>query len=116
MFAMSHLSFANLRSNSTECAPSANERCDIANMILPNVQDEPRPPPARLVLLGARGVTAVVVGSGAWLGPFLIVRANRAIAGRAHPQKHSRRFRRTFFSRVNRGEPTESQARRKKCW
>jgi hypothetical protein len=35
---------------------------------LPNVQDEPRPQPARLVLLGARDVTDVVVGSGALLG------------------------------------------------
>src|SRR5215216_7869429 len=34
----------------------------------PNVQDEPRPWLARLVLLGARGVTAMVVGSGALLG------------------------------------------------
>src|SRR5947207_5797685 len=38
--------------------------------ILPNVKDEPRPWLARLVLLGARGVTAMVVGSGAWLGRF----------------------------------------------
>jgi hypothetical protein len=37
-------------------------------MILPNVQDEPRPWLARLVLLGARDVTAMVVGSGALLG------------------------------------------------
>ena len=37
-------------------------------ILLPNVQDEPRPQLARLVLLGARGVTAVVVGSSAWLG------------------------------------------------
>jgi hypothetical protein len=35
---------------------------------LPNVQDEPRPWLARLVLLGARDVTAMVVGSGALLG------------------------------------------------
>jgi len=33
-----------------------------------NVQDEPRPWLARLVLLGARDVTAMVVGSGALLG------------------------------------------------
>src|SRR5437762_7885649 len=39
--------------------------------ILPNVQDEPRPWLARLVLLGARDVTAMVVGSGALLG-FLV--------------------------------------------
>ena len=37
---------------------------------MPNVQDEPRPWLARLVLLGARGVTAMVVGSGALLGIF----------------------------------------------
>jgi hypothetical protein len=36
----------------------------------PNVQDEPRPWLARLVLLGARDVTAMVVGSGALLGVF----------------------------------------------
>jgi hypothetical protein len=40
--------------------------------ILPNVQDEPRPWLARLVLLGARDVTAMVVGSGALLGGFFI--------------------------------------------
>jgi hypothetical protein len=34
---------------------------------LPNVKDEPRPRLARAVLLGARIVTAVVVGSGALL-------------------------------------------------
>jgi hypothetical protein len=37
---------------------------------LANVQDEPRPRLARAVLLGARIVTAVVVGSGALLGRF----------------------------------------------
>src|SRR5687768_16082682 len=37
-------------------------------MLLPNVQDEPRPWLARAVLLGARVVTAMVVGSGALLG------------------------------------------------
>jgi hypothetical protein len=36
--------------------------------VLPNVQDEPRPWLARAVLLGARIVTAMVVGSGALLG------------------------------------------------
>jgi hypothetical protein len=36
--------------------------------LLPNVQDEPRPRLARLVLLGARDVTAVVVGSGGLFG------------------------------------------------
>ena len=39
----------------------------------PNVQDEPRPQLARLVLLGARGVTAVVVGSGAWFGSVVFI-------------------------------------------
>jgi hypothetical protein len=34
----------------------------------PNVKDEPRPRLARAVLLGARIVTAVVVGSGALFG------------------------------------------------
>ena len=43
------------------------------DMILPNDQDEPRPQPARLVLLGARGVTAVGVGSSAWLGIFVFL-------------------------------------------
>src|SRR5438876_1410719 len=38
------------------------------SLILANVKDEPRPGLARLVLLGARGVTAPVVGSGALLG------------------------------------------------
>jgi hypothetical protein len=40
--------------------------------LLPNVQDEPRPQPARLVLLGARDVTDVVVGSSALFGRFFI--------------------------------------------
>src|SRR5215207_5145717 len=39
---------------------------------LPNVQDEPRPWLARAVLLGARTVTAMVVGSGALLGFWFI--------------------------------------------
>src|ERR1043166_1713463 len=39
---------------------------------LANVQDEPRPQPARLVLLGARDVTDVVVGSSAWLGIYRV--------------------------------------------
>jgi hypothetical protein len=43
----------------------------LAHEILPNVQDEPRPWLARLVLLGARDVTAMVVGSGALFGSFL---------------------------------------------
>jgi hypothetical protein len=38
-----------------------------------NVQDEPRPWLARLVLLGARDVTAMVVGSGALLGVFRFI-------------------------------------------
>jgi len=37
-------------------------------LILPNVKDEPRSRLARAVLLGARIVTAVIVGSGALLG------------------------------------------------
>src|SRR5947209_6455664 len=36
--------------------------------LMANVKDEPRPRLARLLLLGARGVTAGVVGSSAWLG------------------------------------------------
>ena len=40
---------------------------------VPNVQDEPRPQLARSVLLGARSVTAVVVGSSAWLASVFIV-------------------------------------------
>src|SRR5687767_2655299 len=39
-----------------------------SSVALPNVQDEPRPWLARSVLLGARIVTAMVVGSGALLG------------------------------------------------
>jgi len=35
-----------------------------------NVKDEPRPWLARLVRLGAQGVTAKVVGSSAWLASF----------------------------------------------
>jgi hypothetical protein len=40
----------------------------------PNVQDEPRPWLARAVLLGARIVTAMVVGSGALLGRSFMYR------------------------------------------
>jgi len=40
----------------------------IATFALANVKDEPRPRLARAVLLGARIVTAVVVGSGALFG------------------------------------------------
>jgi len=43
------------------------------SILLPNVQDEPRPWLARLVLLGARGVTAMVVGSGAWFGSVVFI-------------------------------------------
>src|SRR5215204_6294773 len=43
-----------------------------AALSLSNVQDEPRPWLARAVLLGARIVTAMVVGSGALLGLFMI--------------------------------------------
>jgi hypothetical protein len=45
----------------------------IIGIILPNVQDEPRPQLARSVRLGARSVTAVVVGSGAWLGSVVFI-------------------------------------------
>jgi hypothetical protein len=55
---------------------------------MPNVQDEPRPWLARLVLLGARGVTAMVVGSGAlfgtggtWLSGASETRLAKAILG-----------------------------------
>jgi len=41
-------------------------------LLLPNVQDEPRSSLARLVLLGARDVTAKIVGSSAWLGSVFI--------------------------------------------
>ena len=44
---------------------------------LPNVQDEPRPWLARLVLLGARGVTAMVVGSGALLARLRFLTGER---------------------------------------
>jgi hypothetical protein len=55
-------------------------RCTWRARLLPNVQDEPRPWLARLVLLGARDVTAMVVGSGALLGfcPFSL-RRNRLL-------------------------------------
>src|SRR5688572_13742305 len=49
-------------------------RCTWRARLLPNVQDEPRPQPARLVLLGARDVTDVVVGSGALLARWFIRR------------------------------------------
>src|SRR5690349_5410769 len=42
--------------------------CSTHALHLPNAQDEPRPWLARLVPLGARDVTAMVVGSGALLG------------------------------------------------
>ena len=42
-------------------------------LLLPNVQDEPRPQLARSVLLGARSVTAVVVGSGDWFGSVVFI-------------------------------------------
>jgi hypothetical protein len=48
--------------------PRQRWRCSVAIVFLPNVKDEPRPWLARLVLLGARDVTAMVVGSGALLG------------------------------------------------
>ena len=52
----------------------------ISFIFLPNVIDEPRPSLARLVLLGARGVTDRVVGSSAWLGSvvyFLLFRITK---------------------------------------
>jgi hypothetical protein len=49
--------------------------------LLPNVQDEPRPWLARAVLLGARIVTAMVVGSGAWLAFFLFRAAMSFVSG-----------------------------------
>jgi hypothetical protein len=51
---------------------------------LPNVQDEPRPWLARLVLLGARDMTDVVVGSGALFGclDYLFGPIARAISNR----------------------------------
>src|SRR5436309_15875447 len=60
---------------------------------LANVKDEPRPWLARAVLLGARLVTAMVVGSGALLGVFL-----GAIDSKLVSEKLSERFNR-FFER-----------------
>jgi len=53
---------------------TTGEKCEYQKprLNLPNVKDEPRPWLARLVLLGAQGVTARVVGSSAWLGGFLL--------------------------------------------
>lgn len=48
------------------------------NSSLPNVQGEPRPYMARSVLLGARFVTCMVVGSTAWLGSFFIFSAGNS--------------------------------------
>src|SRR6266545_4102196 len=45
----------------------------IASDYLPNVKDEPRPWLARAVLLGARIVTAMVVGSGALLASVFFI-------------------------------------------
>jgi hypothetical protein len=53
-----------------DCHAYETENRD-GNHLLPNVQDEPRPCLARSVLLGARDVTAMVVGSGALLALFL---------------------------------------------
>src|SRR4051812_24449510 len=47
--------------HATIAASNENARC----IVLPNVKDEPRSGLARLVLLGARDVTALTVGSGA---------------------------------------------------
>ena len=54
----------------TSCESKRGDKCDdyYALHVLPNVKDEPRPGLARLVLLGARDVTAPVVGSGALFG------------------------------------------------
>src|SRR5688572_2107480 len=54
-------------------------------IILPNVQDEPRPWLARLVLLGARDVTAMVVGSGALLGRLRFASITEKHFRRSHP-------------------------------
>jgi hypothetical protein len=55
-----------------------NSLSEDSHRLLPNVQDEPRPWLARAVLLGARIVTAMVVGSGALLGRFAAMyRSNR---------------------------------------
>src|SRR5215216_2163552 len=61
------------RARLCSCEDSSHEACDHSDdfHVLPNVQDEPRPWLARLVLLGARAVTAMVVGSGALLAGFL---------------------------------------------
>src|SRR5215204_7771110 len=62
------------RKSTGEVAQPATNRMTKASVIrgaifiLPNVKDEPRPGLARAVLLGARVVTAPVVGSGALFG------------------------------------------------
>ena len=43
---------------------------------MPNAQSEPRAWLARFVLLGAQNVTAMLVGSTAWLGSVFIVFIN----------------------------------------
>ena len=56
-----HRLFCRRRSTTCDCVSKLSG-------LLPNVQDEPRPWLARAVLLGARIVTAMVVGSGALFG------------------------------------------------
>ena len=51
-------------------SPISEVRASKKDRIPPNVKDEPRPWLARAVLLRARIVTAMVVGSGALLGLF----------------------------------------------
>ena len=59
----------------------------IRDTMMPNVQDEPRPWLARALLLGARIVTAMVVGSGALLGlfPFICAFGSVTEIGSEHP-------------------------------
>ena len=47
-------------------------RSSINCLFLPNAQAEPRPYMARVVLLGARTVTCMVVGSSAWFGVLVL--------------------------------------------
>src|SRR4051812_34988621 len=54
--------------HSDSIAAGSYQGRELDSSILPNVKDEPRPWLARAVLLGARIVTDMVVGSGALLG------------------------------------------------
>jgi hypothetical protein len=45
----------------------------MSSVFLPNVQSEPRSWLARVVLLGARNVTAMIVGSTAWFGGMVFI-------------------------------------------